>query len=60
MYSEEPTMTQDDQGEEDKRATPVSSGLRPYIVYRNPEYDPVRCVLQAQGRPLLLKTTKDS
>jgi hypothetical protein len=53
-------MTQDEQDEEDKRAAPVSGGSRPYIVYRNREYDRVRCVLEAQGRPLLLKTTKDS
>ena len=37
MYSEEPMMTQDDQGEEEKRTTPVSSGLRSYTAYRNPE-----------------------
>ena len=40
--------------------------LHPYIVYRNPEEDPIRCALEeavrrltAEGKPLVLKTRKD-
>ena len=59
-------MAQDTQNDEDKGAGPPSEHLRPYIVYRNPEEDPIRCALQegarqlqAEGKPLVLVTKKD-
>jgi len=56
-----------DTNNENKGAKSASERLRPYIIYRNQEHDPIRSAfgitgrrLKARSRPLVLTTAKNS